>query len=52
MNQNFYDQYPELANVVNCIVGFPLDASEKKKAEYFDLIQMFLVKLQEDEKVD
>lgn len=52
MNQQFYDKYPELANVVNCIVGFPADASDKKKSEYFDLMQVLLTKLQEDETLD
>ena len=50
MNQDLHDKYPLLANVVNCIVEFPLGESEKKRAEYFDLMQDALIRLQNDTK--
>ena len=50
MTQDFHDKYPLLANVVNCIVEFPPDRSEKERAEYFDLMQDALIKLQNDTK--
>ena len=46
MNQDFHDKYPLLANVVNCIVEFPPNRSDKERAEYFDLMQDALIKLQ------
>jgi len=50
MNQDFHNKYPLLANVVNCIVEFPPNRSDKERAEYFDLMQDALIKLQNDTK--
>ena len=50
MNQDFQDNYPLLANVINCIVEFPLNRGDKKRAEYFDLMQNALIKLHNDTK--
>ena len=37
--EHFYLEYPEIANIIECILGFPVDGTDQAKGKYYEVIR-------------
>lgn len=37
--EHFYQEYPEISNIIECILGFPVESTDQAKGKYYEVIR-------------